>query len=63
MATSSITAGELFYMAAHSARPVVNHERVAAFLRGTTVLPVDESVAEVYGDLKARLMSAFGPRP
>ncbi len=62
VATSVISQGEPIFMAQHSERPAYNSVRVAAFLRGVRIYPIDGEIASIYGDLKAVLLKRFGPR-
>lgn len=59
--TTSITMGELLYGAARRDSKRL-HEQVRDLIRGAvTVLPFDESAADVYGPLRAQLESAGQP--
>jgi tRNA(fMet)-specific endonuclease VapC len=62
IATSVISQGELVFMARHSERPAYNALRVGTFLNGIRIYPIDGEIATIYGDLKATLLSHFGPR-
>jgi tRNA(fMet)-specific endonuclease VapC len=57
VAVSSIVAAELYYGAAKSNDPTGSTQQVAEFLAGIEVLPVNESVAQRFGTLKAHLRS------
>lgn len=61
-ATTSITRGELLYMAYRSERQTENSLRVYSFLRNMRVYPVDEDAADSYGELKAAVMLYYGPK-
>jgi tRNA(fMet)-specific endonuclease VapC len=62
METCAIVRGELLFMAERSERRQHNRERVLRLLEEIDVHPVTPATAEVYGELKARLMARFGPR-
>lgn len=55
LCVSSITAAELFFGAAKSARPEQNLRVVEDFLSRLTVLPYDMDAAAQFGDIKATL--------
>ena len=55
LAISVITLAELYYGASCSARPEENHDVVDDFVVGVNVLGLDEEIARVFGDFKARL--------
>jgi tRNA(fMet)-specific endonuclease VapC len=57
VATTWITAGELFYGAAKSRDPVRNRGLVSQFLDTLPVLEMDLSAAEFFGILRAELES------
>jgi tRNA(fMet)-specific endonuclease VapC len=59
----SIVAGELYFGAANSARPVPNRTLIDAFLQANTVLPCDTVVARIYGALKRELKLLGTPIP
>ena len=61
-ATCVIVQGELVYMAHKSDHPSANAERVSQLLRAIEVLPLDRDTADRYGELKAAVMTRFGPR-
>jgi tRNA(fMet)-specific endonuclease VapC len=49
-------------MVERSERRAENAATVEALLRDMEVFPVDDAAATTYGDIKARLLSAHGPR-
>lgn len=51
----SIVKAELLYGAAKSARSAENLERLERFFRRFVSLPFDDSAAEIYGQIRARL--------
>lgn len=55
LATTSISAAELFYGAHHSSRKAGNLESLKKFLQRLKVLPFDKSAAEEFGILKQSL--------
>ncbi len=55
MATTWITAAELFYGAAKSRAPEENRALVASFLATLPVLGLDEASAQIFGEAKALL--------
>lgn len=55
LCVSSITAAELFFGAAKSAKPEHNMRVVEDFLSRLTVLPYDMDAAAQFGDIKATL--------
>ena len=57
IAVSTLTEAELFYGAVHSARPVQNRERVAAFLEPLTRIPFDSEAAVVFAVIKQELVT------
>lgn len=58
VATTWITAGELYYGAAKSRDPSRNRGLVASFLQTLPVLPFTEPAARAFGDTKATLERA-----
>jgi tRNA(fMet)-specific endonuclease VapC len=55
LAISVVTLAELRYGAACSARREANHEVIDDFTSGVILLGLDDAIAHVFGDLKARL--------
>ncbi|MCF4965827.1 type II toxin-antitoxin system VapC family toxin [Nostoc sp. CMAA1605] len=62
IATSVVVCGELLYMAAKSERSATNIQQVRAFLDTIDIYPVNLSISQVYGNLKGKLVNAFGPK-
>jgi tRNA(fMet)-specific endonuclease VapC len=60
--TSVIVRGELFYMAAKSAQVTSNLQQVKAFLDTIDLYPINLSISDIYGDLKGKLVNAFGSK-
>lgn len=58
VATTWVTASELFYGAAKSAKPDANAALVVRFLNSLLVLPPDLASARLFGEVKARLAIA-----
>jgi tRNA(fMet)-specific endonuclease VapC len=58
VATTWVTASELFYGAAKSAKPDLNAAVVARFLQTLPVLAPDLASARLFGEVKARLAAA-----
>jgi tRNA(fMet)-specific endonuclease VapC len=56
--TTWVTASELFYGAARSAKPDANAALVVRFLNTLAVLPPDLATARLFGEVKARLANA-----
>ena len=57
----SIVKAELFYGVQRASRPEIEEVRLRAFLTGFSSLPFDDTVAEVYGKLRAQLASQGMP--
>lgn len=55
VATTWITAGELYYGAAKSSSPERNRSLVTSFLATLPVLGLDQTAAQVFGEAKALL--------
>ena len=55
VATTWVTASELFYGAAKSSKPEANAALIVQFLNTLTVLTPDLASARLFGELKARL--------
>jgi tRNA(fMet)-specific endonuclease VapC len=62
IATSVIVRGELFYMAAKSEHRAANLQQIRAFLDLIDIYPINLPISEIYGALKGKLISAFGPK-
>lgn len=62
VATSVIVRGELLYMAAKSERTAANLQIVKAFLDTIDLYPINLPISDIYGDLKGKLVNAFGPK-
>lgn len=59
---SAVVAHELWFGAAHGARPDFDAERIQAFLAGPLeTLPFDEADARAAGEVRARLQQAGTP--
>jgi tRNA(fMet)-specific endonuclease VapC len=58
VATTWVTASELFYGAAKSTRPDLNAAVVVRFLHTLPVLAPDLASARIFGEVKARLAAA-----
>lgn len=58
VATTWVTASELFYGAAKSAQPEANAALVIRFLNTLPVLPPDLASARLFGEMKARIARA-----
>ena len=58
VATTWVTASELFYGAAKSAKPVANAAIVVRFLNTLPVLAPDLASARLFGEVKGRLATA-----
>jgi tRNA(fMet)-specific endonuclease VapC len=62
IATSTITVGELFYMAFRSERQGPNLREIEAFLADLPVYTIDNAVARMYGQVRTVAFAAFGPK-
>ena len=62
VATSVIVRGELIFMAQNSQQRTANLQRVRAFLQAIDLYPVNGSVSDRYGELKAKLYEHFAPK-
>jgi tRNA(fMet)-specific endonuclease VapC len=60
---SLVVLGELFYGAAHSARPQQNMAEIEGFARTCTVVQLDMETARIYGLIKAELRRKGRPIP
>lgn len=59
----AIAIGELYYGAQHSAKVVKNMKQVREFAAASTVLPVELTTAEHYGQIKNELKTKGRPLP
>jgi tRNA(fMet)-specific endonuclease VapC len=55
VAISVATLAELYYGAACSAKPEVNHRVVDDFVSGVVVLNLDQEIARLFGEFKSQL--------
>ena len=62
IATCTIVKGELIDMAARSQQRQANLALVQRFLVGLYIYPIDETTAEIYGNLKAAVFDHYGPK-
>jgi tRNA(fMet)-specific endonuclease VapC len=62
IATCTIVKGELIDMAARSQQRQANLALVERFLVGLYIYPIDETTAEIYGNLKAAVFDYYGPK-
>lgn len=62
VSTCAIVEGELIDMAARSQRRAENLALIQRFLQGIYIHPIDDRVAETYGQLKASLFHQFAPK-
>jgi len=60
--TCTIVKGELIDMAARSKQREANLALVQRFLVGLYIYPIDETTAEIYGNLKAAVFDFYGPK-
>ena len=61
IATCTIVNGELIDMAARSKQQQANLALVQRFLAGLYIYPIDETTAEIYGNLKAAVFNRYAP--
>jgi tRNA(fMet)-specific endonuclease VapC len=62
IATCTIVKGELIDMAARSQQQQANLALVQRFLIGLYIYPIDETTAEIYGNLKAAVFDRYAPK-
>ena len=62
VATCVVVRGELRFMVERSERRRENAAKVEALLGDMEVFPLDDAAADLYGQMKARLLEAWGPR-
>jgi len=61
IATCTIVKGELTDMAARSQQRQANLALIQRFLVGLYIYPIDETTAEIYGNLKAAVFDRYAP--
>ena len=59
---SSTIAGELYYMVYKSRDKENNLANISSFIKDVNLILVDTNIANTYGELKAKLVSYFGPK-
>lgn len=62
VSTCAVVAGELRFMAQKSAKKTKNLIIISEFLKNIKIYPIDNKVADIYGDFKFELYSHFGPK-
>jgi tRNA(fMet)-specific endonuclease VapC len=62
IATCTIVKGELIDMAARSQQRQANLALIQRFLVGLYIYPIDETTAEIYGNLKAAVFDRYAPK-
>ncbi|MDB9528573.1 type II toxin-antitoxin system VapC family toxin [Oscillatoria sp. CS-180] len=62
VSTSVIVRGELIFMAQNSQQRASNLQRVQAFLTAIDLYPINKSIGDRYGELKAKLYEQFAPK-
>ena len=62
ISTCSIVKGELIDMAARSQQKQANLDLVQRLLSGLHIHPIDETTAEIYGNLKAAIFDRYAPK-
>jgi tRNA(fMet)-specific endonuclease VapC len=60
--TCTIVKGELIDMAARSQQKQANLTLIHRFLDGLYIYPIDETTAEIYGNLKAAVFARYAPQ-
>ena len=60
--TCTIVKGELIDMAARSQQRQANLALIQRFLLGLYIYPIDETTAEIYGNLKAAVFDRYAPK-
>jgi tRNA(fMet)-specific endonuclease VapC len=60
--TCAVVAGELQFMGQKSTEKEKNLYIINGFLKNIKIYPIDNFVAEIYGDFKFSLYEHFGPR-
>jgi tRNA(fMet)-specific endonuclease VapC len=62
ISTCTIVKGELIDMAARSQQRQANLALVQRFLLGLNIYPIDQTTAEIYGNLKAAVFDRYAPK-
>lgn len=62
IAISSITAGEVYYMAYHSEQRQANLDRVKTYLYNIGVYTLNDAISNLYGQFKSDLIRYYGPK-
>jgi tRNA(fMet)-specific endonuclease VapC len=62
ISTCTIVKGELIDMAARSQQRQANLALVQRFLLGLNIYPIDQTTAEIYGNLKAAVFDCYAPK-
>ena len=62
IATCTIVKGELIDMAARSQQRQANLALIQRFLLGLYIYPIDETTAEIYGNLKVAVLDRYAPK-
>jgi tRNA(fMet)-specific endonuclease VapC len=62
LATCVIVAGELQFMVQKSKKRAENLRTINEFLKNIKIYPIDNNVAEIYGNFKYSLYEHFGPK-
>ena len=61
VSTCVIVEGELAFMVGRSTRKTENEKKVGEFLKDIEVFPVDRQVANLYGNIKTKLIEHYAP--
>ncbi len=62
ISTCTIVKGELIDMAARSQKRQSNLALIQSFLLGLYIYPIDQTTAEIYGNLKATVFDRYAPK-
>jgi tRNA(fMet)-specific endonuclease VapC len=62
ISTCTIVKGELIDMAARSQQRQSNLALIQSFLLGLYIYPIDQTTAEIYGNLKAAVFDHYAPK-
>jgi tRNA(fMet)-specific endonuclease VapC len=62
ISTCTIVKGELIDMAARSQQRQANLDLIQRFLLGLNIYPIDQTTAEIYGNLKAAVFNRYAPK-